>query len=130
MKTTYLKLGTRIILGLIFVIFGINGFLNFMPTPPPPEAGGKFLMGLASTGYFFPLLKLTEIVSGLLILSGCFTALGLIILAPVSLNIFFYHLFLDPSGLAMPIIIIALQVLLAWFYKENYKPLFKKPVKN
>ena len=88
----------RILLGLLFTVFGINGFLNFLPAPEIPEGAMAFMGGLGSTGYFFPLLMITEVVGGLCLLSGMFVPLGLILLAPVVVNIAAYHVFWTPRG--------------------------------
>ncbi|MBY0472605.1 DoxX family membrane protein [bacterium] len=118
----------RILFGLIFFVFGLNGFLQFMPTPPPPEAAASFFGAMMQTGYFFPLLKATEIICGILLLSGSFVPLALVVLAPIILQIFFFHLFLAPSGLAMAVILGAIEIYLAFFspYAAKLKPLFKK----
>ncbi|MEQ1664168.1 MAG: DoxX family membrane protein [Bdellovibrionales bacterium] len=120
----------RILLGLIFVVFGLNGFFNFLPMPPMPEAAGAFLGGLGGSGYFFPMLKGTEVLCGLALLSGGFVPLALIVLAPIILNIFMFHAFLAPSGLALPIVIGLLEIYLAFFaspYKEVVKQIFRCP---
>jgi uncharacterized membrane protein YphA (DoxX/SURF4 family) len=115
----------RILLGLIFFVFGLNGFFNFIPVPPPPEAGMKFLGALGGTGYFFPVLKATETIAGLALLSGFFAPLALVILAPIIVNIFLYHYFLAPEGLALPIVIVVLALYLGHHYRMAYKSLFK-----
>ena len=96
-------LGARILLGLIFTVFGLNGFFNFIPMPPPEGAAAAYLGGLAASGYFFPVLKITEIISGLLLLSGRFVPLALLFLAPIVVQIFLMHAFLAPSGLPLAI---------------------------
>lgn len=120
----------RILLGLIFFVFGLNGFLNFIPTPPPPESLMTFMTGMMSSKYFFPLLKGTEVVCGLLLLSGAFVPLALVVLAPIVLNIFLTHLFLAPDGLVLAVVIGLLEAYLAFFaspYKEIIRPLFHCP---
>jgi uncharacterized membrane protein YphA (DoxX/SURF4 family) len=105
--------GARVVLGLIFFVFGLNGFLHFIPQPPmsgPPE---NFLGALIATGYLFPLLKATEVVSGALLLSGRLVPLALVLLAPVIVNIVAFHLFLAPSGLPVPIVVLVLESFLA-----------------
>ena len=87
----------RIFLGLIFFVFGLNGFLQFMPQPPQPEAAGAFIGALAATGYMFPLIKGTEVVAGLLLLSGRFVPLALTLLAPIIVNIALFHTVLAPN---------------------------------
>jgi uncharacterized membrane protein YphA (DoxX/SURF4 family) len=118
----------RILLGLIFFIFGLNGFLQFIPAPPMTDAAGNFAGALAATGYFFPFLKATEVICGLLLLSGFAAPLALVILAPITLNILLFHGILTPGlqNLIMPLAIIALQITAALKYWSLYAPLFKK----
>lgn len=112
--------GARILLGLIFVVFGLNYFLGFLGQPELNEELGGFIGALAGTGYMMPLIKITEIVAGLMIMSGRMTPLGLILLAPVSVNILLAHIFLDAAGLPMALVIIALQLFLAWAYRDSF----------
>jgi uncharacterized membrane protein YphA (DoxX/SURF4 family) len=104
----------RILLGLIFFVFGLNGFLHFIPMPPMPEEAGALMGALAATGYFFPVLKITEIVSGALLLSGLFVPLALILLAPIVVQIFLFHAVLAPGSMALPIVIVILQAYLGF----------------
>lgn len=119
----------RYILGLIFFIFGGAGLLNLFPPPPDmPERLQTFMNGIMAAGYFFPLLKGTETFCGLMLLIGVAPALMLIILAPISINIFMTHLFLTPGiqNLFIPILIIVCHVCAAMGYWGVYKPLFSK----
>jgi uncharacterized membrane protein YphA (DoxX/SURF4 family) len=115
-----ITLAARIIFGLAFTVFGINGFLDFLPPPEPSPAGGAFLGALMATGYFFPFLKIVETVFGFLILIGRWVPLSLTVLASVVINILFYHLFLDPAGLPLTIILTVLGIYLAWAYKDRF----------
>ncbi len=116
----------RLILGLIF--FG-SGLAFFFTTPPPMTGPiAEFFTGLMATHYFFYLLKGTEIVCGLLLLSGFFVPLALVVLAPVILNIFLVHAFMMPEGLPMAIVIGVLETYLAFFsaeYSPHIKQLFR-----
>ena len=118
-------LGARIFLGLIFTVFGLNGFLQFIPMPPPPPSLGNYLAALAATGFFFPVLKLTEIVVGIALLAGVFVPLSLVVLAPITLQIFLTHAFLDPSGVGFSILILILHGLLVKAYWPHYAQLVK-----
>jgi hypothetical protein len=109
----------RLLLGTIFFVFGLNGFLHFIPQPPMPEAAGLFLGGLASTGYFFPLLKGTEVLAAVALLSNRYVPLALTVLAPITINILLFHLVLAPAP-GLPLIIIASQLYLAWTYRESF----------
>lgn len=118
----------RIILGLIFVVLDLIALLGVVSMPPPPEAGKVFMGGLMSSGYFYPLLKSTEIISGLMLLTNIAVPLALVFLAPIIVNIFLYHAFLDPSGLPLAIVLVALEIFLAVAYRHNYSLIFK--IKN
>ena len=127
---TKLPLIARILLGFVFFAAGLTGLLNLVPTPPDlPEALVTFNTGLAASVYFFPLLKLTETICGLLLLSGMFVPLALVVLAPIVLNIFLVHAFLAPSGLPLAIVCGLLTVYLAFFaqpYSNTVKQLFRR----
>ncbi len=115
----------RILLGLVFTIFGLNGFFHFMPNPPQPPAAGQFLGAMAATGYFFALLSLTQTVSGLLLLAGRLVPLALTLLAPVLVNILAFHVFLAPGGLLIPVVLTALEIYLAWAYRAHFVPMLQ-----
>ena len=113
-------IGARVILGLIFVVFGLNGFFGFIEPPESNEAMTTFMTGLFGTGYFMQVVKAVEVISGLMILLGRWLPLGLILLAPVSVHILAAHVFLDTAGLPMAIVIIVLQLFLAYAYRDAY----------
>lgn len=114
--------------GAIFFVFGLNGFLQFLPAPPMPEQAGRFAMALLGTGYMFPLIKATEVLAGLLLLSGRFVPLALALLAPVVVNILAFHAFLAPAGLAVPILVLATELYLAWSYRDAFAPMLQRVV--
>ena len=116
----------RVFLGLIYFVFGLNGFLNFIPAPSPPESVMKFMEGVVTAAYFLPLLKGTEVVCGVLLLLNLASPLALVILAPITIQIFFFHAFLTPgaSKLILPIVMIVLHLLAAKAFWPKYKPLF------
>ncbi|PIS10748.1 MAG: acyltransferase [Bdellovibrio sp. CG10_big_fil_rev_8_21_14_0_10_47_8] len=114
---------------MIFFVFGLNGFFQFLPMPASiPEAATQFSGALFATGYFFPVLKATEVLCGALLLSGFFAPVALIILAPITIQIFLFHAFLTPGlqNLAMPLAIIILHVIAARGFWSLYAPLFQK----
>lgn len=120
----------RILLGFVMAASGIVGLLNLVPVPPDlPERLVTFNTGLMASGYFMTLLKLTETICGLLLLSGFFVPLALVILAPVVLNIFLVHAFMAPSGLPLAIILGLLLIYLSFFaqpYSSVIKQLFRR----
>ncbi len=115
----------RTLLGLLFLFASVSYFLNLIE-PPPMEGPIKvFNEGLAASGYFFTLLKITELVCAVLLLTGRFVPLALIILAPIIVNIFMVHLFLDRSTLPIAFFAVLSAVFLAFCYREAFTPLLK-----
>ena len=117
--------GARYLLGLILVVFGLNGFLNFIPIPAPADPMKLFMMALFATGYLMPIVKFIEIAVGICLLANKFVPLSLVILAPITINIFLVHAFLDPGGLAMGVVIAICQILVMKQNWSVYAPLFK-----
>jgi uncharacterized membrane protein YphA (DoxX/SURF4 family) len=115
----------RILFGLMFFVFGLNGFLNFIPPPstPMPERAVAFGMALMQTGYMFPLIKGTEVLAGLLLLSNRFVPLALLLLAPVVVNIVAFHAFLAPDGIVIAGVHAALVAYVAWAHRRSFAPL-------
>ena len=122
MATIQTKLPTvaRYLLGLAFFVFGLNGFLNFIPQPAPPAAAMSFLGALIGSGYMFPLIKGTEVIVGALLLANRFVPLALTVLAPVMINIIAFHLFLEPGALALPLVLLVAQLYLAYSYRDAF----------
>ncbi len=116
--------GTRILLGLVFFVFGLNGFLNFLPQPEVPPAAGALLGAFAASGYMFPLIKGTEVIAGALLLSGRAVPLALVLLAPVIVNIALFHAVLAPGSWGMVGFLIASSAYLAWTHRAAYSSLF------
>ena len=117
------KVILRSLFGLIFLVFGLNLFLQFLPQPPLPASAAEFFGAMFKTGYFVPMLGATQVVSGMLLLTGMMVPLALLLLAPVIVNIFLFHVFLAPGGLPLALIVVALEVILAWMHREAYAPL-------
>jgi len=113
----------RIALGLAFFVFGLNGFLHFLPQPPMSGPPADFAGALFATGYMFPLIKGTEVVASILLLSNRYVPLALALLAPVMVNIVAFHAFLAPAGLALPIVLLALELYLARSYRDAFAPM-------
>lgn len=115
----------RFLLGSVFFVFGLNGFLNFIPAPAEGIPAGAMAFGgaLMKTGYMFPLIKGTEVVAGALLLANRYVALALAILAPVIINIVAFHAFLAPDGMGMAVGVLALELFLAWSLRSAYAPM-------
>jgi uncharacterized membrane protein YphA (DoxX/SURF4 family) len=113
----------RIVLGLVFFAAGLTWFLNLVPPPSGPMSDGAMALGggLMKSGYMFPLIKGTEVVVGALLLSNRFVPLAIAVIAPVVVNIVAFHAFLAPEGIAVPIVILVLELCLAWSYRSAYR---------
>ncbi len=121
----YAVIIVRSLLGLIFTVFGLNGFLHFIPTPPLSGLMGEMMGVYMNMGYMFPLIFATQFVSGVLLLTNMFAPLALVLLAPVIVNIVLLHIFIDPAGLPIAIVVLLFELFLAYTYRDKYAPLFK-----
>ena len=121
MKSRTVVAAARLLLGLIFFVFGLNGFLHFLPQPPMSGPPAAFFGALLATGYMIPLIKGTEVIGGALLLSGRYVPLALTLLAPDIVNIVAFHAFLAPSGIALPLVVLALEIGLAWSHRASYR---------
>jgi uncharacterized membrane protein YphA (DoxX/SURF4 family) len=118
----------RTLMGLLFLFASTTYFLLIMgmfPAPPMEGAVKTFNEGLAASGYFFTLLKITEFVCAILLLTGRFVPLALVILSPIIINIFFVHMFLDrsPASLATATFLVLANIFLAYCYRDAFRPL-------
>lgn len=113
----------RVLMGLMFLVFGLNGFLHFIPEPktPMPEGAAAFAGALMKSGYMFPLVMGTQLTVGILLLVNRFVPLALALLAPVIVNIIAFHVFLQPAGLAPGAVALLLELYLAWSYRGAYR---------
>jgi putative oxidoreductase len=112
----------RVLLGLMFVFFGLNGFLNFLPAPPLTGLPGAFLGALITSHYVY-LVCAVQVLAGLFLLVNQFLPLGLALLAPVIANIVTYHLTMQRSGAQLAILAVLLWVFLAWKFRSYFAPL-------
>jgi uncharacterized membrane protein YphA (DoxX/SURF4 family) len=120
----YLPTAGRVLMGLIFLVTGLNGFLNFLPQPSTlPEGAAAFAGALMRTGYLFPLIMGTQLVVGALLLLNRFVPLALVLIAPIVVNILAFHVFLAPSGIPLAVVVLTLEVHLAWAYRKAYRPM-------
>jgi hypothetical protein len=120
----HLPTASRIVLGLVFVVFGLNGFLHFLPQPPVSPRAGAFAGALLASGYLFPLLKAVEVTAGVLLLSRVAVPFALTLLAPIIVNIAGFHLAMAPEGLPIVALVLATELHLAWSYRRAFAPLF------
>lgn len=115
-----LPLIVRIILGLIFTVFSINFFVPFLPMPELTPEAGAFLGALMDSGYMFYFIKIVELVGGIMLLIGICIPFALLLLAPIVVNIFLFHIFLDPAGFLMGLFIFFLELYLLYHYRSVF----------
>jgi uncharacterized membrane protein YphA (DoxX/SURF4 family) len=131
---SFLSLGARVGLGAIFFVMGgLNGFFQFIPQHPsslsqPCAACGEFLRGIVSTGYLFPFIKTLELVAGALMLFGLWVPLASLLLAPIAVNILLFHVFLNPAGLPIAVVITVLHAVVVWNQRSLFMPLLRPRV--
>jgi uncharacterized membrane protein YphA (DoxX/SURF4 family) len=119
------KMIVRLLLGVMMVVFGLNKFLNFMPAFELAEPAQNFLGALVDSGYIMTIVAIVEIVTGVLLLANKFVPLALVILFPIMLNAFLFHLFLDLKGIPGALVAVAMNVFLFFAYKSKYDELLK-----
>ncbi len=117
----------RTLLGLIFVVFGSNMFLHFIPTPPPPEGPARDFMTALFISHYLYVVGALQVVGGLLLFTGRWVPLGLTLVGPVIVNIVCFHALMAPAGLPMAITVSVLAVFLLWRYRGNFAGLVKAP---
>jgi putative oxidoreductase len=115
----------RVVLGLIFVTFGLNVFLNFIPMPPPPEGPARQFMVALFTSHYVYVVGALQVVGGLILSSGRWIPLGLTLLGPVIVNIVCFHALMAPAGLPMALVVSFLALFLLGRYRGHFAGLVK-----
>jgi putative oxidoreductase len=113
----------RILLGLMFVFFGLNGFLQFLPVPPLTGVVKEFVEAISSSHFLYGVCAI-QVIGGALLLSGQFVPLGLALLGPVIYNILLYHITMDPAGIGPGILATILWFIVFWWHRAAFAPLF------
>src|SRR5882724_11832743 len=116
---------SRVLLGLIFVTFGLNMFLNFIHMPPPPEGPAREFMTALYLSHYLYVIGAVQVVGGLILLSARLVPLGLTLLGPVIVNIVSFHVLMAPAGLPMALVVSFLALFLLWRYPEHFAGLMK-----
>ena len=116
----------RYLLGLVFTVFGLNGFLHFIPQPPFPagSAAEHFFVATGPTG-FMAFVFAVQLACGLAFLAGLYVPLTLVVIAPVIVNILLFHATMAPAGLPPGVIVLALWIVAAIRYRAAFTPLFR-----
>ncbi len=120
----------RCLLGFIYLVFGLDYFLHFIPYQPLHTGKpGALVAGLKGTGYIYPMMKTIQILGGLSLMFNRYAPFSAVVLFPISLNVLLFHTILVPSGWWMGLLLIVLNVFLGWAYRKQYAGMFEaKPV--
>ena len=114
----------RLLLGLISVVFGLNGFLNFLSMGPMPTGlAGQFIGALSLSHYYWVVAAL-QIIGGLLLLVNRFVPLALVLLGPVIVNIICYHVFLNQSGAGVAAAVTVLWLIVFYVHRQPFSGVF------
>jgi hypothetical protein len=98
---------SRLLLAVTFTVFGLNGFLHFIPMPPPTGVAGQFIGAMLVSKYLLVVFAL-EVIGGVLLLLNRYVPLTLTLLGPIIVNILLYHASMEPSGLALAVFVVLL----------------------
>ncbi len=116
----------RLLLGIILVTFGLNKFIDFMPALELPQAATDFFGAIIGTGYLFQVIAIVEIFTGITLLINRYVPLGLVLMAPITVNIILFHGFLDPSpNIGAGLLVLILQLYLMFANIESFRPLLE-----
>jgi putative oxidoreductase len=115
----------RYLLGMIFLAFGLNGFLHFIPMPPPTGVAAQFFGALFVSG-FYVVIFLLQIVPAVLLLANRYVPLALTILGAVIVNILCFHIFMAPAGLPLALVVAVLWFLTAWRVRSAFAGIFQR----
>ncbi len=117
----------RTLMGLLFLFASITVLFHLGPKPELTGAVKTFNEGLDATGYFWYLLKITELVCGLAFVVGRYVPLATVVIAPIIVNIFMFHIFVDRNmpGPAVAIFLVLAEIFVAYYYRASYAPLLR-----
>jgi uncharacterized membrane protein YphA (DoxX/SURF4 family) len=115
---------SRYVLGLMFTVFGLNGFLHFIPQPPPANPVAIQFLVAVSASHFAAFFFLLQVLGGLLLLFGLFVPLALTLLAAELYNILAFHLTMAPASIPPALLASVLWVLVFIQYRESFKGIF------
>jgi hypothetical protein len=119
-----LPLILKILLGLVYVVFGLNYFLHFIPVPPMSGLSAQVMGVLAGSGWM-TIVKVLEIALGAMLLANFYAPLALVLLAPITVNIVVFHALIHPEGLPMGIVLLIIHVILLFLHKSYYQGMLR-----
>jgi putative oxidoreductase len=117
----------RILLGLIYLVFGLDYFFHFIPYQPMHTGAAAALKdGLIGTGYIYPMMKSIQIIGGISLIVNRYAPFSAVMLFPISLNVLLFHTILVPSGWLMGVFLIVPNLFLGYAYRKYYAGMFTK----
>lgn len=114
-------LTSRILLGILFLIFGLNDFLHFIPVPPMPPSDGLTFANIMLAHHYMTFVGGLMVIASVLLLIGRYIPIALVILGPILVNILLYHFLLDQSGAITGVIATLLEIFLIWAYRLSFR---------
>jgi hypothetical protein len=117
----------RILLGIIFFVFGLNGFLHFIPMPPPTGVAGQFL-GSLFVSHYLVVIFLLQVIPALLLLANRYVPLALTLLGPIVVNILLFHALMEPGGLPLAFVVAVLWCITAYSVRPAFAGIFQQRV--
>ena len=119
----------RILMGFAFFVFGLNGFLQFLPQPKElPKDLMEVMGGMMKSHYMIPSAMATQVIVGFLLLINRFVPLALALIAPILFNIIAVHVFLQPEGIVPGAVLTVMELYLAWSYRGAFRPMLRARV--
>jgi uncharacterized membrane protein YphA (DoxX/SURF4 family) len=115
----------RILLGLMFLVFGLNGFLNFMPPPKDMPQEIITVMGALMKAGYMTVVSGAEVLIAVLLLTNRFVPLALALLAPIIVGILTFHIFMAPATIVPGIVVTVMELYLAWAYRGAFRPMLR-----
>ena len=120
---------SRFLLGLIFLVFGLNGFLHFIPMPPPSGVAGQFLGSMFVTKYLLFVFAI-QLIGGVLLLLNRYVPIALTILAPIIVNILLFHSLMNPEGLGLALFVAVLWAVVFASVRSAFAGIFQTRVET
>jgi putative oxidoreductase len=111
----------RSFLGLALIIFGVNYFVGFLGIPIPEGNAAVFVKTIGDLGYFFPLIAISCLVLGFLLIANIFVPIALLLLFPINLNILLFNILYSPVNISVSIALFLAHLFLLWYYRERYR---------
>ena len=118
----------RVLLGLMFLVFGLNGFLNFMPQPKDLPAEIVSVMGALMNAGYLAVVSGAEVIIAVLLLTNRFVPLALAMLAPIVVGIITFHIAMAPQTIVPGIVVLLMELYLAWAYRGAFRPMLRAKV--